>query len=123
MIDYTLCSYACTSSGIYLTGSVPLAVFPVDEYEITDCRADSGIITVRCPEAGSYTLCIAGYDKFGKLEKTKVAPFAFKRGKAEYRAFEKFGAYPQIKVILWDESIQPLCQFYEIINTTEENHT
>jgi hypothetical protein len=123
MIDYTLCAYASTSSGIYLTGSVPLDVFPVDEYEITDCRADSSIITVRCPEAGSYTLCIAGYDKFGKLEKIKVAPFAFKRGQAEYRTFEEFGAYPQIKVMLWDENIKPLCQFYEIINTPEEAPT
>lgn len=122
MINYTLCAYACTSSGIYLTGSVPLDVFPVDEYEITDCRGDCSIITVCCPEAGSYTLYIAGYDKFGRLEKIKVAPFEFKRGKAEYWTFEEFGAYPQIRVMLWDENIKPLCKFYEIINTAEETH-
>ena len=107
---------------MYLTGSVPLDVFPVDEYEITDCRGDCSIITVCCPEAGSYTLYIAGYDKFGRLEKIKVAPFEFKRGKAEYWTFEEFGAYPQIKVMLWDENIKLLCKFYEIINTAEETH-
>lgn len=119
MLGYTLCTYARSSSGIYLAGMAPLDVFPVNDYEITDCRADSSIITVCCPEAGNYTLYIAGYDDSGKFEKIKIAPFNFSRGKAEYRTFEGFGTYSQIRVMLLDEKFKPLCSYYT--DTAEES--
>jgi hypothetical protein len=68
---------------------------------------------VCCPEAGDYTLYIAGYDSHGKLEAVEIAPLHFTRGKASYNTQKPLADYPDIRVMLWDNLISPLCSLYQ----------
>jgi len=113
MLDYTLYAYASSSGGIYLTGYAQLEVIPVTSYEIADCRDSYSVITVCCPEAGDYTLYVAGYDSLGRMEEIYKKPFHFSRGKAEYRMLREFGNHQFIKVMLWDETQTPMCIAYQ----------
>lgn len=113
MCDYTLYAYASSSSGIYLAGYAQLEVIPVKNFEITDCQNSGSYITVCCPEEGDYTLYIAGYDSFGKLEAVEIAPLHFTRGKASYNTQKPLADYPDIRVMLWDNLIIPLCPLYQ----------
>ena len=112
MFDYTLYAYASSSSGIYLAGYAQLEVIPVKNFEITDCQNSGSYITVCCPEEGDYTLYIAGYDSFGKLEAVEIAPLHFTRGKAGYNTQKPLADYPDIRVMLWGEDITPLSKLY-----------
>lgn len=82
MYDYTLSAYTSSSSGSYFAGTAELYVIPVKDFKIVDADGSFCTITVCCPEAGSYTLYIAGYNALGKFEKLYIVPLEFKRGMA-----------------------------------------
>ena len=113
MYYYSLYAYAQSSSGMYLAGNSPLEVIQVKRYEITDCSDSCSTVTVCSPEAGEYTLYIAGYDSLGRFEKAYIVPLELKRGKAEYPTERgAFGDYDEIKIMLFDEKPAPLCEAY-----------
>ncbi|MBE7015740.1 MAG: hypothetical protein E7417_02830 [Ruminococcaceae bacterium] len=113
MLDYTLYVYASSSSGIYLTGYAQMNVIPVKDFEITDCQDSYSKVTVCCPEEGNYTLYIAGYDQYGRFESVHIAPMHFTRGKADYDTEKEVSGYADVKVMLWDDGMEPLCGVYQ----------
>ena len=49
----------------------------------------------------------------GKLEAVEIAPLHFTRGKATYNTQKPLADYPDIRVMLWDNLISPLCSLYQ----------
>ena len=113
MRDYSIYVYAHNSTGSYLAGFTHFNVTEVEDFDISDCSNDFGVITVCCPEAGNYIVYIAGYDEYGRLEKVNTVPLFLNRGKADYYTFEEFADHAKIKVMLWDENMSPLCEAME----------
>jgi len=114
MYDYSICAYGYCGDDGYFTGMATLEVIPVKKFKIEDCVDDCSVITVCCPEAGRYTLYIAGYNVDGKMEKVFIVPLEFYRGRAEYDTERgSFGVYHRIKIMLWNENMIPLCDELE----------
>ncbi len=114
MCYYTLYAKALSEEGGSVNvGSAGLNVISVLEYAIAACEENYQKITVSCPESGEYTLYIAGYDNMGKLEELYIKTFDFARGKATYNTEKVFGNHHDIKVMLWNNKMQPLCEFYQ----------
>lgn len=114
MCYYTLYAKALSKDGGSVNvGSARLNVISVLEYAITACEENYQKITVNCPESGEYTLYIAGYDNLGKLEELHIKTLDFARGKATYDTEKNFGEHYDIKVMLWNNKLQPLCKFYQ----------
>lgn len=111
---YTLYAKAISKDGGSVNvGSARLNVISVLEYAITACEENYQKITVSCPESGEYTLYIAGYDDQGRLEELYIKTFDFARGKATYNTEKVFGNHHDIKVMLWNNKLQPLCEAYQ----------
>ena len=114
MCYYTLYAKAISEEGGSVNvGSARLNVISVREFAIRACKENYRKITVSCPESGEYTLYIAGYDNLGRLEELHIKTLDFARGKATYDTEKNFGEHYDIKVMLWDNKLQPLCKFYQ----------
>lgn len=114
LCNYTLYARAISEEGRYSSaGSAQLNVISVLEYAITACEENYRKITVSCPESGEYTLYIVGYDNLGKLEELNIKTLDFARGKATYDTEKDFGNHYDIKVMLWNNKLQPLCEVYQ----------
>ena len=114
MCYYTLYAKAISEEGGSVNvGSAQLNVISALEYAITACEENYRKITVSCPESGKYTLYIAGYDNMGNLEEVHIKTLDFVRGKATYDTEKNFGNHYDIKVMLWNNTLQPLCKFYQ----------
>lgn len=113
MCYYTLYAKAFSEEGGSVNvGSARLNVISVREFAIRACNENYQKITVSCPESGEYTLYIAGYDSTGKLQGLHTKKLTFSRGKAVYDTEKQMSDYYEIKVMLWDSNINPLCSFY-----------
>ena len=53
---------------------------------------------------------VAGYNNEGALEKLVVKKLNFKKGKATYDTEASLWGYDEIKVMLWNKDIMPLCE-------------
>jgi len=114
LCNYTLYASGISEEGRYSSaGSAQLNVISVLEYAITACDEDYRKITVNCPESGEYTLFIVGYDNYGVMKEIYAEKICFSRGKATYDTEKHMSGYAEIKVMLWDDNIQPLCEFYQ----------
>ncbi len=113
LCNYTLYARAISEEGRSSSaGSAQLNVISVLRYAITACGENYQKITVSCPESGEYTLYIAGYDNLGKLEELHTKTLDFARGKATYDTEKNFGEHYDIKVMLWNNKLMPLCEVY-----------
>ncbi len=111
MCNYTLYASAISEEGRYSSaGAAQLNVISVREFAITACAENYRKITVNCPEGGEYILYIAGYNNEGALEKLVVKKLNFKKGKATYDTEASLSGYDEIKVMLWNKDIMPLCE-------------
>ena len=114
LCNYTLYARAISEEGRYSSaGSAQLNIISVLEYAITVCEENYRQITVSCPESGEYTLCVAGYDNLGRLEELHIKTLDFARGKATYDTEKDFGYHYDIKVMIWNNKLQPLCEVYQ----------
>ncbi len=113
LCNYTLYASAISEAGEYSSaGSAQLNVVSVLEYRIAQAEDDYSKITVCCPEEGEYILYIAGYSSNNELEGLCVKKLDFLRGKYTYDTETKITGCDRVKVMLWKNNIQPLCEFY-----------
>ena len=114
MCYYTLYAKAISEEGGSVNvGAARLNVISVREFAITACKENYRKITVSCPESGEYTLYIAGYNSDGVLKELHAKKFCFSRGRATYDTEKQISGYDKIKVMLWDDNMSQLCDFYE----------
>ena len=113
LFDYTIYPYAVNATGRYNIGNCEPLVLLVREYKILARDTYYRNITIDCLEAGNYILCVAGYDSDGRLEEVHMRPYYFLRGRTTFDMENYFGAHYDIKVMMWNEKLQPLCKFYQ----------